>query len=219
MPDMMMLPPDMSAPVVVAGRKVLLMVEDPKLPSPGDVKLNDRMKARMMTVTYGDDDGPATASSGMDLIVISSGVRSGKVADKFRDVKIPVICMDAWVFAPMKMTGPAQDTDFGDTTGTQIAIAMANHPLAAKLSGTLTVAGQASPLSWGTPSATADKVATIPNQAAQAAIFAYRTGTMMVGLAAPAKRVGLFAAEPIADRFTADGTKLFDAAVDWALAN
>jgi len=45
---------------------------------------------------------------------------------------------------------------------------------------------------YGFPGPAAKVIATVFGQPKQAAIFAYTTGAMMVGLAAPAKRVGFF---------------------------
>jgi hypothetical protein len=47
-------------------------------------------------------------------------------------------------------------------------------------------------------------------------LFGYEKGTPMVGLAAPARRVGLFLGDTNAAGLTAEGLALFDAAVRWA---
>jgi hypothetical protein len=41
----------------------------------------------------------------------------------------------------------------------------------------------------------------------------------MVGLTAPARRVGLFASQTATDRLNDNGLKLFTAAIEWAWAN
>jgi hypothetical protein len=61
------------------------------------------------------------------------------------------------------------------------------------------------------------RVATVPGQMNQAAIFAYPQGAMMVATTAPAKRVGWFASDSMAGMLTPDGLRLFDAAVAWAV--
>jgi hypothetical protein len=60
--------------------------------------------------------------------------------------------------------------------------------------------------------------ATLVGTPGQATVFAYPTGTMMVGRTAPAKRLSFFAHNNAAANLTADGLKLLDAAVDWSLA-
>jgi hypothetical protein len=47
-------------------------------------------------------------------------------------------------------------------------------------------------------------------------VFGYQVGSPMVGLAAPARRVGLFIDSRAATSLTADGAALYDAAVRWA---
>jgi hypothetical protein len=83
--------------------------------------------------------------------------------------------------------------------------------------GSVMVAGGAQAATWGNPAAAAEKIATIPNQNNQVAIYGYPSGAMMSGMTAPAKRVGFFAGETMADNMNDNGWKLFDAAVDWAL--
>jgi hypothetical protein len=209
-------PPDASGAFAPGSKKVLLVVENPATVVPGDMKVRQRLEAKMFMVTLGDDDNANADGRGMGMVVISNSVRSSKVAGRFRDVPIPVICMEAFVFKDMRMTSTMQATDFDDETATQITITRPGHMLAAGLMGTVTVAMAAQPMSWGKPGAGAETVATVANQAAHAAIFGYPTGAMMVGQSAPARRVGLFASEPVAARLTADGEKLLDAAIDWA---
>jgi hypothetical protein len=69
---------------------------------------------------------------------------------------------------------------------------------------------------YGVPSAQAIKVATVLNQPAQSAIFAYEAGAAMVTGNAPAKRLSFFAHNnTVATNITEDGLKLLDAAVEW----
>lgn len=90
------------------------------------------------------------------------------------------------------------------------------HPLAAGRSGLVTVTTARTTLAWGKPAAGAAIVARLPANPGRAAIFAYEKGMGMVGLAAPARRVGLFLGDTAAASLTADGWALFDAAVRWA---
>ena len=113
------------------------------------------------------------------------------------------------------MTGNAaadHDISFGQT---QLQIINASHPLAAGLSGTVTVTGAASIFSWGRPNANAANIATIVGDANKSAIFGYEKGAAMVGLTAPARRVGFFLENATAAELTGQGFALFDAAVRW----
>jgi hypothetical protein len=102
-------------------------------------------------------------------------------------------------------------------SGTQLTIADPTHPLAAGLSGTVTVA-TAGGLHWGAPqSAEAIKVASVVGVTPPGyGIFAYPPGaTMDDGSKAAGARVGLFF-DPSNGAMTAEGWKLLEAALDWA---
>lgn len=91
-----------------------------------------------------------------------------------------------------------------------------NPDNSAQLSGTRTVTASAEQFSWGLPGAAAAKGATLAGNSTQAASFGYESGAAMVGLSAPARRVGLFPSNTTATALTTDGWRLFDAAITWA---
>jgi hypothetical protein len=227
--DMAPPPPDLAAdkapdtgPEGGAGKTVLLVMgySTPKDAAlrPSDTKVKMRLEGRGFTVKLGDDDDQdASKATGTDLVIISETVGDTRVAAKYTMVPVPVICAHDALFDNMKMTGTAA-ADHATANVTQIVITDMTHPLAAGIMGSVTVSGGAQAASWGNPAATAKKIATIPNQATHAAIFGYEKGAMMNGLAAPAKRVGFFATETMTDGMNDNGWKLFDAAVDWAIA-
>jgi hypothetical protein len=209
--------PDVPGDVVPdAGQKTALLVMGfvpPVALKPGDTKLRMRLEGRGFTVKIGDDDDPdASKATGVDLIVITDS-NGPKVAAKYTNLAIPVICLDNTLMDDLKMTTA---TNEGTTSATQVAITNTASPLAAGLTGSVTVAAAATAMTWGNPPAGAQKIATVQGQANQIAIFGYPAGAMMSGLVAPAKRVGLFISEPMAAAMNDDGWKLFDAAVDWA---
>src|SRR4029079_9837920 len=90
-----------------------------------------------------------------------------------------------------------------------------SSPLAAGLSGTVTVSTAADIFAQGSPTGSADVAARLPGTST-ASDFGYDTGAAMAGLAAPARRVGLFFTDNTAASFTTQGWALFDAAVTWA---
>ena len=212
--------PDISPDVGGAGKTVLLVMgyttpKDAAL-RPSDTKLKMRLEGRGFMVKVGDDDDPdASKAAGTDLVIITDTV-GNQVAAKYTMVQVPLICADQGLFDDLKLTGNAGG-DHATANVTQIVITNMTHALAAGIMGSVTVAGGAEAATWGNPAAAAIKVATIPNQANQVAIFGYDKGAMMNGLAAPAKRVGFFATEGMADSMNDNGWKLFDAAVDWAV--
>ena len=135
---------------------------------------------------------------------------------KFKTVAVPVVVLEPQFFDDMGMTGLTSGTNFGSTASqTQVTITTTSHPMAAGLTGNVTVVSAASTLGWGQPNANGVKVATIVGNSSRATIFGYNSGAVMLGLTAPARRVGLILFGTSAS-LTANGGTLFDAAVKWA---
>jgi len=200
-------------------RPTLVVVDTPQSPRPGDGALRDRLVARGFNAVLADDDTVALAdANAARLVIISSSIISAPFGAKLAGTTAPVLCMDATIFGEMGMTGALMGTDFGFTgmQPAQITILDALHPLAAGLSGTVTVSTATTSLSWGRPGPSAAAVAR--EAGGHVVIFAYPMGAAMVGRTAPARRVGFFAHHGVAAALTSDGLKLFDAAVDWALS-
>jgi RHS repeat-associated protein len=183
----------------------------------GDAALKSRLESMGLTVTVKDAPNAVTADAlGKVLVLISGTVVSGDVNVKFRDVAVPVIVLEPLLFDDMKMTGTAIGTDYDVINSqTQVSIFTPSHPLAAGLTGTVTVNTSPIIFSWGNPSTGAVKAATLVGNPVRATSFGYPGGATMVGMNAPARRVGLFILNDNATTLTADGWKLFDAAVSW----
>ena len=203
---------------------VLATVTSPVLFVTGSTTLNSsdaavkaRLEALSSTVTVKDAASAATAdANGKALVVISSTVNPTTLGTKFRTVAVPVLIWESGSFDNMGMTG-STNKDFGTKTNqTQVSITNSSHPLAAGLSGTVTVVSAAKTFDWGKPNANAISVATLAGDTAKTGIFAYEAGAVMPGLTAPARRVGLFVYDDTAASFTTNGTALLDAAIKWA---
>jgi hypothetical protein len=185
----------------------------------GDNVMIGRLVARGFRVRpIGDSTVTAADVLGMDLVVISSSAESGPLGIKIRDVPVPIVCIENGAYPFMMMTGPTLNTDFGaQLTQTQVTMAALNDPLTAGLTGTVTISSVSGDLGWAVPGAAAIKAATIVGNPAHAALFGYAPGVQMVGMLAPARRVGFAIREILAANLASDGIKLFDAAVNWAL--
>lgn len=191
----------------------------------GSTTLNNSdaaIKTRLETVGYAvtiKDDVTATSAdaNGMAVVIISSTVSPTNVGTKFRTVAVPVITWESALYSNMGMTA-TQSTNYGSTTGqTQVNITNSSHPLASGLSGAMNVVNVSGTLSWGKPNASAASVATISGDATKVVIFGYEKAAAMPGLAAPARRVGLYMFDDTAENFTSNGAALFDAAMKWVL--
>jgi hypothetical protein len=210
---------DIGAIEVETGLKAaLFVVGDPSL-GPGDDAVKTRLEGLGYTLIIEEDDS-AVATDGIDktLVVISSTVPSSAVDSKFKSVATPVVTWENALFDDLGMTSTEASKDFGLTADqTRLVITDPGHPLAAGLSGTVRVTASASNFTWGVPGTAAAKAATIVGSKNRAAIFGYEEGSPMVGLSAPARRVGLFMSDTTAANLTTNGWKLFEAAINWAI--
>jgi hypothetical protein len=186
--------------------------------SAADAAVQTRLQALGYIVVVRTGPASTTAdATAKALVVISSTITPADVNTKYRNVSVPVLCWENAIFDDMNMTGTISGTNFGTTPSTtQIAISNPSHPMAAGLSGTVSVNTTATALSWGAPAASAAVVATQIGTPGRAVIFGYDTAATMVGLAAPARRVGFFLGNATAATLTANGSALLNAAVQWA---
>lgn len=200
---------------------VLLVVGDPGAVGTSDALMIERLNLLGYNVIVADDTGiKATAAQGKALVMISASVSPGKVGSVFTAVLVPVINWQSRLFDDLGMTGPVLGLDYGETASTDnrttILVNAPSHPLAAGLSGAVTVFDPPSRFMWGMPNSNAALVATLENDPAKFAVFGYETGTAMVSGSAPARRVGLFLYGSTGSTLTASGWAIVDAAVRWA---
>ena len=149
-------------------------------------------------VTIQDDRHvQAEDADGQNLVVISESVKPQRLTTMFRDVAVPVICLEPKLYDDLAMTGSLQSTDFG-RTGRQkrIKIIDPDHPLAGSLADDIRISYKNVKFGWGVPAENADRIATLVNDPDKYAIFAYDTGVEMYdGHAAPARRIGFLTAD------------------------
>jgi hypothetical protein len=187
-----------------------------------DLTMKARLEAKGLTVTMLEDAVSTVADvKDLALLVISSSINRTNLFDagkpRFKDVTVPTIVMKDGTIEVMGL-GAGSAGGFSTGVGeTQITIIAPGDPLAAGLTGNVTVYTKGDRLIWAAPAPAAKKIATIVGNAKEIAIFAYDAGAMMVGgFAAPAKRMGFFIHRNT--DYSPDGVKLFDAAVDYLLA-
>ena len=206
-----------NAPQLVVNTATALLVVGNTTLNAGDAAVSARLNSLGFAVTTKAATASTSAdATGKSLIVVSSTVTSGDVNTKFRDVAVPVVTWENGIYDDMKMTGLTAGTDYGTSTNqTNLTITNDKHALAAGRQGSVNAAAS-TPLTFGVPSASALKIAVLPNDASKSALFAYEKGATMVGTTAPARRVGLFLGDSTAASLTRAGWALFDAATNWA---
>jgi DNA-binding protein YbaB/chitodextrinase len=203
-----------------ARPRALLVVENA-----GALRAADELiRARLTALGFNVDvrKAPASASAdanGRALVLISESVEPADVGTKFTNAKVPMLVCEPVSFRDLKMTGGTWQTDKGDIADQTKLQISGGHPLAAGLDGLVTLTSSPSKFVWGKPAAAAVKPGAIVGKASAWGIFGYDTGDAMVGLNAPARRVGFFLGRDTATALTVEGWRLFDAAVHWATAS
>jgi multiple sugar transport system substrate-binding protein len=202
----------------VDDRQVLLVVG--ALPLAGnDTAIATALAGKVTLVPVLDTAVTTEMATGKAAVIISATASVAGAGTKFRDVATPVIVMEPNLYGPMLLTGTAAGSAGTLANQTQVTIvAPDNHPLAAALTGAVTVYSAPYRLVYGLPGAGAVKIASVVGSATQTAIFAYPAGAAMVGGNAPGRRVGFYLHNSAAANAAPDGLKLLAAAVDWATA-
>jgi thermitase len=200
-------------------RNALFVVYSTSLNS-GDSAFKSRLESMGYTVTVKNQNAIASDATGKDVVVISSSVDDEIVMAKFRDVTIPVVTWEEYLFDNMRFNGGYEETDNYSTYETETKVRMTNstHPLAAGYTGDVTAFNAVNEMAWSklTSASGAIKVATLTGDSTKAVIFGFDKGAQMSGMTAPARRVGIFH-NYWGAAHTTQGWNFFDAAVTWAV--
>ena len=163
--------------------------------------------------------GSATSADadGKDAVVISSTVSSGDVRKKYHNAAVGVL---NWEEALMKTSeGDFQmASSTSKPSATQLTIVDDAHPLAAGLTGTVTVYDSSQTMSTGTGTLAPGVVviAEVAGSSSSKGIYAVEQGGELLDASnAPARRVMFFLENDGASALTDDGLALFDGAVAW----
>jgi len=205
--------------VVLGGKNVLLVVADASNMGPADTAILNRLQGYGCTVPVVNDELVATAdAAGKDLVLTSSTVGSGSVNTKFRDVAVPVVNWETFVQDDYRFTGDTAADRGNARSQTTLNITNPGHPLAGGLpAGIRTVATASGDFSWGEPGGSPTIIARLNDGSNHPCLYAYETNAAMTAGTAPARRVHLFLQNETFASLNADGLKLFDAAVGWAM--
>jgi hypothetical protein len=158
-------------------------------------------------------------ASGSNLILVSATVTSSTIVTNMPSLPTltkPVINWEPFIYDFLGF----QAADGGEYTADSIKILKSNHPLAAGLPlGIVKISKAQKGISYGIPEGKATIIASNPSDTTQAVIFGYEKNALMASTTAPARRVGMFFLNDVADTsMTEAGWKLFDASVYWAMS-
>jgi hypothetical protein len=194
-----------------------------------DDHIVEHLKEVGFIVTEVDQTQPQTLAEGQDLIVISATNSKYKTTNKYRDTKVPLLCLEGLMADTLKMAGRRRYTDYGehgeakeseDPPESYLEIVNSNHPMAAGLkNGYVKFIKEPDVLKWATPPPSAIIIATLPNSFHERAIFGFDQGSAMADeFVAPARRTMFPVDNPAFDDLTEQGHTLFDAAVLWTIS-
>jgi hypothetical protein len=198
----------------------------------GDRYIRTRLENDLgFTVVLAGDNTSATelrtAAERATLVIVSESVSSAVLQNKLKALTTPSLNYEAFIQDEMGLTPPGPPGDPGEPASfalgvkaneTRIDIVDDAHPLAAGLRGTVAVYNSPRSVTWGKVAEAAEVVATLPGDRAGVAIYVYRKGSRLFdGTLAAGLRVGFFLEDDdttgTANLMTADGLRLFDAAV------
>jgi hypothetical protein len=213
------------------GKKVLFVR---RLNTPEGEESDDHIVQHLkevgFTVREADQTEPQTVAEGMDLIILSATNSKYKTTNKYRDAKIPLLCLEGLMADTLKMAGRRRYIDYGehgeakeseDPPEAYLEIVNSAHPMAAGLkNGYVKFIKEADVLKWATPPPSATIIATLPNSSHERAIFGFEKGAAMADeFVAPARRTMFPVDNPAFDDLTEAGHTLFDAAVLWTVSS
>lgn len=159
------------------------------------------------------------------VVVIAPSAKASELKNRFREATVPVVVLTGTLFEEMRMTGPVDFYEYGQKSGElKVKIVNPNHPMAADLRDSVVLSKGPTTVAVGVLGSGAKRIA-IVEDACKAVLFGYEDGDPMVGLNAPARRVGFFFNASALDFETQTGEKkqdyqywrLFDAAIEWAV--
>jgi hypothetical protein len=118
--------------------------ETNELMQQGDDRIKAYLEGLGHTVTYLDDneDEPTTEAAAMaaDVVFISESVSSGAIRLEITEIETPMVLTEAWAYDEMGLATLTPDVDEQiDVATTDIEIIAPGHPLAAGLTGTISV--------------------------------------------------------------------------------
>lgn len=211
----------MTSPVAAKTSTVVLVMQQGGPSAATDLKVRDHLAARGFAVRLVDQGANPASARDTDLFVISSSVSGKDVKPGWRALAVPLVTWENDLLDDLAMTGKRHDVDFGEAEKERFVwIVNAPQTMAAGLpAGIANVYVRQAPMSWGKPGLGATTIATIYGQPEKAAVFGYEAGaTMDYETLAPARRVMLFLSNDGFTNLSPAGLRLFDAAINWAIA-
>jgi hypothetical protein len=159
-------------------------------------------------------------ASDYDVVYISEVISSSTVGSKLNESPVPVVSAEHYIADDMGFAGPNEQEHYGklEFSYTDITIVDPGHPLAAGLSGDVTIYTDVGSVGFSVPQGDVEVVAVVPDIPEYAVIYGYDTGAVaMDGSIVPARRAFYYLFEGMETLQTEAGWNLLGAAFAWAL--
>ncbi|AUP77536.1 PKD domain-containing protein [Flavivirga eckloniae] len=190
----------------VVGDKNNLTLEDQKIKS----RLEQLFGFQITLFSDEESTSPQSANP-FDMALISSTVDPRELGNDLEAAKVPLMTWNPFMYGKLKMTTGGLNTGYGFTQNGFSTITVSNptHPMAASVGASTALYSITQALPFGKPTTEAIVIA---KAGTQPILFGYEAS-----IAITSRRVAF----PLRDQFmhllTADGLKMFDAAVLWTL--
>ena len=184
-----------------------------------EIKIDSLLAEMGFTVTLlGQAEANDGATAGTSLVLLSATVSSGTISTNLPGLPtlaVPVISWEPFLYDFLGHS----ELDGGEFNTTEIQIIGEGHQMAADLTnGVVTIANVEKAVSYGVPMGNVEIIAVNAADNGQAVIFGYDEGAEMFSGSAPARRVGTFLLNDVADTsMTDEGWALFIASIKWAM--
>lgn len=194
-----------------------------------DDHIAEHFKELGFIVTEADQSQADSMAEGQDFVVLSATNSKYKLSNKYRDVKVPLMCLEGLSADSLKMANRHRFVDYGehgeakeseDPKESYLEIVGSYHMMAAGLKpGYVKFIKEPDVLKWAMPLPSAIIIATLPNSFHERAIFGYEKGAAMADeYVAPARRSMIPVDNPAFDDLTPEGHALFDAVTLWTIS-
>lgn len=197
-----------------------LLVFDRSSDHPGDMAMRSHLEQELGFVTLRDTLTGTPVTQGKNIVIIADSAPSAEAGQRFRDVPVPVVVTEPGVFDVMFMTSAVQN-DFGTSLPmTSVTIVAPTRFTAAGLKRTITTTKNPHGYAFGRERALAPGArctAKASETSSRCMLFSIGKGQALFNrMRSPARRLGFFALRDSFRDLTAEGLRLFDAAVLWA---
>lgn len=195
-----------------------------------DDHIAEHLKDLGAIVKQVDQSEPETVAEGEDAIILSATNSKYKISNKYRDARIPLLCLEGLMADSLKMAGRRRYLDYGehgepkeseDPPEAYLEIVNSANVMAAGLKpGYVKYLKEPDVLKWAMPTPSAIVIAVLPNSFHERAVFGYEKGSTMADeFIAPARRTLFPVDNPAFDDLTEQGHALFDAVLLWTISS